>query len=404
MRRLILAWALGGLLAADFALAQQTFPYKAYVAADDVYVRSGPGDDYYPTDKLPAGTVVEVYRHDPGGWYAIKPPEGSFAWVSRRYLKPAGDALAEVTGTRVAARVGSRFSTIRDVVQVRLDEGELVELIEPDQCALPGGESSDHWVKVAPPSGEFRWIHGRHVDVNYPASGIRRAPAEESPLYQAALPERRARQAARREAARRSSTEADLVAVPAEALPRRSFGAQDGSFERRVEAVEVELATMMAEEPTVWTFDRLRPEAESLLDEATTAVERGRVQVLLGKLDRLADIRQRRDSIDTLLASRQRLDERLARLDASAREPEGRFDGRGRLARVVSPKPGAPRYALVDTSGKVQCYVTPAPGVNLRHYEDRWVGVNGTRGYVLEQQAPHIMAQHVSVLGDPTLR
>ena len=76
------------------ASGEQTFPYTAYVTADDVYVRSGPGQSYYPTDKLKPGQQVEVYRHDPGGWYAIKPPEGSFTWVSGRYLKPEDGMVA----------------------------------------------------------------------------------------------------------------------------------------------------------------------------------------------------------------------------------------------------------------------------------------------------------------------
>ena len=53
------------------------FPYKAFVAADEVYVRSGPGENYYPTDKLKTGNPVEVYRHDPGGWCAFGPCPGA---------------------------------------------------------------------------------------------------------------------------------------------------------------------------------------------------------------------------------------------------------------------------------------------------------------------------------------
>ena len=49
------------------AAAEPAFPYNAYITGDDVYVRSGPGENYYPTDKLKAGTEIEVYRHDPGG-------------------------------------------------------------------------------------------------------------------------------------------------------------------------------------------------------------------------------------------------------------------------------------------------------------------------------------------------
>ena len=46
----------------------------------------------------------------------------------------------------------------------------------------------------------------------------------------------------------------------------------------------------------------------------------------------------------------------------------------------------------------MRCYVTPAPGVNLQHYVGRQVGVTGTRGYMPEQHASHIMARHVTPL------
>ena len=116
--------------AATSAAAEPSFPYKACVTADDVYVRSGPGDNYYPTDKLKAGTEVEIYRHDPGGWYAIRPPKGSFSWVSSRHLQFEANNLATVTDERIAARVGSRISDTRDVIQVRLHKGETVEVLE----------------------------------------------------------------------------------------------------------------------------------------------------------------------------------------------------------------------------------------------------------------------------------
>ncbi len=120
------------------AKAEQRFPYKTYVAADDVYVRSGPGHNYYPTDKLRRGQEIEVWRHDPGGWCAIRPVDGSFAWVASRYLKPTEGGLAVVTDDGVSARVGSRFSDIRTVVQVRLQKGEVVEVLNPPRAAVGG--------------------------------------------------------------------------------------------------------------------------------------------------------------------------------------------------------------------------------------------------------------------------
>ncbi|MBL8848846.1 MAG: hypothetical protein JNG89_04150, partial [Planctomycetaceae bacterium] len=59
----------------------EQFPYEATVQADDVHVRSGPGLRHYPTGKLNSGDHVTVIRHDPGGWYMIAPPAGSFSWI-----------------------------------------------------------------------------------------------------------------------------------------------------------------------------------------------------------------------------------------------------------------------------------------------------------------------------------
>ncbi|HWA98887.1 MAG TPA: SH3 domain-containing protein, partial [Pirellulales bacterium] len=142
--------------------ASDSFPYRAYIASDDVNVRSGPGDNYYPVMKLARGDVVEVYRHDPGGWYAIRPPAGSFSWVSGEFLKPGAGGKATVIGDRVVARVGSSFSDIRDVIQVRLDRGEEIEVLEAKRIAT--GPAAQTWYKIAPPPGEFRWVSGKFVE------------------------------------------------------------------------------------------------------------------------------------------------------------------------------------------------------------------------------------------------
>ena len=159
------------------ARAEQAFPYSACVVTDDVYVRSGPGQNYYATAKLKRGQEVEVYRHDPGGWCAIRPVEGSFAWVSARYVKPTEDNLAVITDDGVWARVGSQFSDVRDVKQVQLRKGEMVELLDPPPHGAARGENA--WLRIAPPAGEFRWVASKYLDADYPRDGVRvaRRPA-----------------------------------------------------------------------------------------------------------------------------------------------------------------------------------------------------------------------------------
>ncbi len=148
-------------LPASAAGTDDGFPYTARVSGTNVRVRSGPGKNYYVTRELQYGDQVEVYRHDPGGWYAVRPPAGSFSWVSARYLKPSGDDTATVVGDRVVARVGSRLSDVRDVIQIRLNRGETVRVLESRRLA--DGATSQTWYKIAPPAGEFRWIYGKYV-------------------------------------------------------------------------------------------------------------------------------------------------------------------------------------------------------------------------------------------------
>jgi len=363
-----------------------TFPYRAYVTADDVYVRSGPGSSYYPTDKTKAGEVVEVYRHDPGGWCAIRPPQGSFTWVSTRYLEPTGNGLARVNAPRVAARVGSRYSEIRDVIQVRLHEDEKVELLDGRH------RRDDAWARIAPPSGEFRWIHGKYLDPEYPTDGVRNntndsAEPPREPVEPTAWQDK--------------SPDQDRAAKRRPLSPKQ--------YGRRLADLDLELSVMVAEEPTVWQFDELALDAEHLIAQAETALERGRARMLLTKIERFENIKQRYDTVEQVVADVGRRDRRLAALSTYenptlATNDRGRFDGRGRLTRVLSPKPGTPRYALVDASGRVTCYVTPSPGMSLRHYEQREIGVNGTRGYMPQQKAYHVLAEHIDLLDQGRMR
>ena len=449
--RIIAILPIFSILLAPALGAGRTFPYKAYVTAEDVYVRSGPGKSYYPTDKLKMGQEVEVYRHDPGGWYAVRPPKGSFSWVSSRLLEIGKDGLATVTGDRAAARVGSRHGDVRDVVQVRLDRGELVEVLQSGRSAA--GEQLQRWCKIAPPAGEFRWIHGKFVDPDFPVDGVRKTTGDHSPVVQhsaaksgriAAAPpvplepaapvgSREGAFSAVQEGGHSVRSHAPLSRDPAHPTPRHvAVAASDRGpserservspavamrhispeeFRAEVDDLEMRVSVMVLEEPTVWEFDDLADRAEGLLAEAETAVERGRARLLAGKITRLADIKRRYDAV---ASTRRRVE--LARASTTphvrhAQEPlgpaaerEDRYDGMGRLTRVVSPKVGAPRYALVNQQGGVNCYVTPAPDVNLRAYEGKRIGVTGISGLMLEPRARHVAAKHVTLLDDRRLR
>lgn len=153
----ILAWG----LSAPFAgAAEGRPPYVGYITADNVDARSGPGDEYYATMRLSRRDRVEVYRHDPGGWFAVRPPQHSFSWVSGEFVRRAGDT-GEVIGDRVIVRVGSQLDNSRDVIQMRLNRGEQVQILGSKE--FDDGAGPRVWYQIAPPPGEFRWVHGRYV-------------------------------------------------------------------------------------------------------------------------------------------------------------------------------------------------------------------------------------------------
>jgi hypothetical protein len=351
-------------------VAQQTFPFKAYVTSEDVFVRSGPGENYYPTDKLKLGQEVEVYRQDPGGWYAIRPPRDSFSWVSSRYLQFVKGNLATVSDDQVAARVGSKFNDVRDVIQVRLHRGEVVEVLDSRQTAASNNSASNAWHKIAPPAGEFRWVYAKYVDPNDSRDGLQRHGNSA----------RTGGQGSAGGATRRLSPE---------------------QFEKTLNDIDVEMSMIVIAEPNVWDFTELRERTQMLFDQAETAIERGRARLLLSKMARFEDIRQRHNQVAAMRQPPARGDQQgsqLSRVNLPSADPDGRFDARGQLTRIPEPKPGSPQYAILDESGRIRCYVSPAPGVNLRSYVGRDVGITGIRGRILELDAVHVMARHITVL------
>jgi len=332
-------------------------------------------------DKLKAGTEVEIYRHDPGGWYAIRPPKDSFSWVSSRHLRQDGKNLATVTDDRVAARVGSRLSDIRDVIQVRLNQGEVVEVLEPRRDRRGSVPPADNgaptaWYKIAPPAGEFRWVSGRFVDPDYSPTGVRKTSRETVDLAGQAIGR-----------------------LPGDGGPRRMTPEQ---YQRQLDQIDLELSAMIVEDPNFWELGALRGRAEALFNQSETALEQGRARLLVSKIARFEDIKRRKQALAAARPELARPDQ--PPISPLPPDPDGRYDAKGELIRVPDPKPGGPQYAILDPQGNIRCYVSPAPGVNLRSYVGRQVGITGIRGYMPEQMASHVMARHVSLVEGTVLK
>src|SRR5690349_18957580 len=122
---LILLW----LAAVSAPAADHKFPYEATIDVAEEYVRSGPGQKFYPTSKLRRGERVTVHRHDPGGWFMISPPEGSFSWIQADHVRHKHEGAGVLTQNNVIVRVGSQYNDERDWYQRELNKGDEVEIL-----------------------------------------------------------------------------------------------------------------------------------------------------------------------------------------------------------------------------------------------------------------------------------
>lgn len=143
---------------ADPSAEESIFPYTAHTSSR-VAVRSGPSQQSYATDYLEPGDSVEVYRHDPDGWLAIRPPAGSFSLIKGSDARETSDpSLYQIVNHGAKAWVGTRVEqSHQPLSQLKLKRGEMVEV--QSSIEIQDRNKVQVWLQVSPPAGEFRWVH-----------------------------------------------------------------------------------------------------------------------------------------------------------------------------------------------------------------------------------------------------
>jgi hypothetical protein len=413
-------------------------PQHAVVTSPGAPVRSGPGDSFYLTDTLPQETAVEVYRKRSDGWCAIRPPAESFSWVFGQHVTLVDDGLAEIGKEDVAARVGSRLSSQRDVVQVRLRKGEKVAVLARDE--REGGE----WFKIAPPAGEFRWVHAKDigladaaVEVNGEvAEGVvaegkvktvaHEQPADNrygnvtapplAPVETVPVPMSAANAGPQSQPNVGQWAPAKAAPPTGDVTPIGSAPAASGSLAAQLNDLELRLSRMVAEQPGTWNVASLEQSAEQLLKQCDSISDREAVKATLAKIDRFAAIQRRYGAGNgTIAANAANANVMMNGMTATsvAAVPAGSdpatgaaspYDAVGTLRPVVSRRPGAPQFALVNAQGQVITFVTPSPDVNLQPYIGQQIGVTGSRGYIPEFRRAHVTAGRVTPIDGRVLR
>ena len=134
-----------------------SFPYIAEITDDNVYIRSGPGTNYYSCGKLNKADRVKVVGSK-FSWSQIVPPPGSFSWISTQYVKvdPDNPSIGIVTGDAVRVYAGSDLlkPIHSTTLQPKRNKGDRVRLM---------GEEKDDYYKIAPLADAYLWVSTKYT-------------------------------------------------------------------------------------------------------------------------------------------------------------------------------------------------------------------------------------------------
>ncbi len=431
-------------VAASCAVADEPpLPTTVQVAAEHAYLRAGPGGDYYPTERLIRGDRVEVWAIDPSGACAVRPVAGSYSWVratdvdrtaARNADDGAGGGVGIVVADGAVARIGSQLNDLRHVAQVRLEAGERVRVIE--EVRIAEGRHAGAWLRIEPPPGEFRWAMAADLDLPEPLRAIAPPPVAadgDVTLTAGTLPAGDPSPSA--EPLRLPETPAASMPPVAAASPPAGWMPQGSSIfdplARMIsppakttplaasgdELADIDLALSLAVVGPAesWDLAPLRDRLRLATGRAVTMQDRHRADEIDARLSRFESIQGRHATLAAAQAGEAntlRLGGMWSALSAIGSRPvrpgvlpggkpadgtpdwtpPDQAETTGRLATVVSRRPDAPRWAIVNESNEVIAFISPQSSANLAPLVGQEVSVRGARGYMPEYKRPYLVA------------
>lgn len=432
------ALSAGTLLAAESEKTRDSRPpERVRIGVKLAVVRSGPGRDFYPTEALTAGDWISVVKEQ-GEWLAILPPAESFCWVEGdkiQFEEAAGKGRVLVDHT--PAWIGSALVVVEEhIFQTELRAGDVVEVLDVKTVGKPDGrpENQARWLKIRPPQGDLRWIEKQavapnkedqsSVDTPSPSTDGQQAADQKSSDHADRLTERSEGHSDSWFPRWASHRVRQPSAQSGETPPKGDqptpgdlfFGTQgaDGSFDDRCVWLHVQLSKAAARAATAHELASLADAARQLQSQATTSHDRQRAKQLLARAEQLQELVTKRARLegtglvlppapaDEVVGRGLRADRVVSpRLSDGENPQPARSDtpyvAEGWLMPVASLQRPAPPFVVMDAEGQPIAFVTPAPGLNLRRYIDRRVGIIGQPSFTVLDK-PHVIAHRVVLL------
>ena len=335
-------------------------------------------------------------------------------------MREVGASEVEVVKDSVLARIGTPVDErLRDSWQVKLSRGTRLQVLERKTSGQ--GQLTNVWYKIPPPPGEVRYVKGQFVR---PADGrrpIARPDAGETGSTNATVAKKPrpaegddAEEATTKRRPTRQADEGDEW-LPRDVrderpAPTRQF---DDSPRGRLDHAQTAYREMMKKN----LIDRDIESVRSLFERAAKATQTEADHVVIAQrledLEFQAERQAKLAELERLLRKSKQRDESLLSMgkrkpdpDADAtvdtepasppQPPLARFDASGVLRKSSVTIDGKPAFILSGPYGGIRCYVTGAPGVDLRKYLDQLVAVRGPANYRDEVRNQHILVRDVT--------
>lgn len=166
----MLAAACGFACISHADLLAQSFPYTATINAQAPFYGQA-GDAAPPCGYLAVGSSVEVYKNE-AGWLAVRPPVGSFSWVSGDEVSATAQSdVVQVGAAGAKGWIGHQGNNERTISQVTLNPGEPLKVV--GEATLIATGQPVKWYKIAPPPGEFRYVPAQYVGVQPAVAAVK---------------------------------------------------------------------------------------------------------------------------------------------------------------------------------------------------------------------------------------
>jgi uncharacterized protein YgiM (DUF1202 family) len=359
------------------ALNLPAFPFLAEITSDDVYIRSGPGTQYYNCGKVRKGDKVKVVSNK-FSWLQIVPPAGSYSWISKQYVQidPQNNTSGTVIGEAVRVYAGS------DEVQPMHSTSMQVKLNKNDKITIVG-EEKDGYCKIAPPEGAYLWVSSQ----NAKPLGTLMAPTPAAPTTTTTMPTTAHPMPASPFPTNPGELKAPVSSPNEPNMPSPTpvvtiEEQRMGEVQALKEKVEAERAKPAADQ----NFAELKKAIAVIAgDKQSPRAARSAAGLLktIEKYELSQEIAGAIKVQEDQLAKTQQKIEGTKNEGLSKIEDKGIFAAIGTLKEtpLFAETPGAKYYKVIDGNGKTLCYARPAGSaadMDLSRFIDKKVGLVGT--------------------------